>query len=176
MKPDEVATFWGQKLTAHYSDEMGNRYNVRIEGRRVPHAMGTSSIKMWDKFGRIPRTATTTLDVTFFRHYRELEQRDGAPVMQYAPLKKTIYSLGALRQALQAASRRYLEFVSALDDPSRGRRKLRRLTRTVQRKARGYRSESGSAVGGIRRAPVERARPQPALESQPGYRSNPPMR
>jgi len=139
VKPDDIATFLGKKLTGNYSDEMGNRYNVRSEGTRVRHSMGKSSIKMYDKFGRIPRIETTTLDVTFFRHYREVEQRDGARVMKYAPMKKTIYSLGALREALEAANRRYLEFLSAIDDPSRGRRKLRRLTRTVRQKARGYR-------------------------------------
>ena len=139
VKPDDIATFLGKKLNGNYNDEMGNRYNVRIEGTRVRHSMGKSSIKMYDKFGRILRIETTTLDVTFFRHYREVEQRDGARVMKYAPMKKTIYSLGALREALEAANRRYLEFLSAIDDPSRGRRKLRRLTRTVRRNARGYR-------------------------------------
>ena len=121
VKPDDIATFRGKKLTANYNDEMGNRYNVRIEGTRVRHSMGKSSIKMYDKFGRILRIETTTLDVTFFRHYREVEQRDGVRVMKYAPMKKTIYSLGAI------------------DDPSGGRRKLRCLTRTVRRNARGYR-------------------------------------
>ena len=38
----------------------------------------------------------------------------------------------------EAAKPRYLEFLSAIDDPSGGRRKLRRLTRTVRRKAPGY--------------------------------------
>ena len=55
--------------------------------------------------------------------------------MKYAPMKKTIYSLGALR----AANRRYREFLSAIDDPRQGRRKWRRLTRTVRRNAPGYR-------------------------------------
>lgn len=139
VKPDDIATFLGKKLTANYSDEMGNRYNLRIEGTRVRHAMGKSSIKMCDKFGRIPRIETTTLGVTFFRHCREAEQRDGARVMKYAPMKKTICSLAALREVLEAAHRRYLEFLPAIGDPSRGRRKLRRLTRTVHRNARGHR-------------------------------------
>lgn len=42
--------------------------------------------------------------------------------MKFAPIKKTIYSLGALGlgQFLPAANRRYLDFLSALDDPSGG--------------------------------------------------------
>jgi hypothetical protein len=103
------------------------------------HSMGMSSIKMYDKFGRILRIETTTLDVTFFQHYREVEQRDGTTAMKYAPMKKTIYSLGALREVLAAANRRYLEFLSSLDDPSDGQTKLRRLSQTLHEDARSYR-------------------------------------
>ena len=118
---------------------MGNRYNVRIEGTRLRHAMGKSSIKMYDKFGHVLRIETTTLDVSFFQHYREVEQRDGAKTMKFAPMKKTIYSMGALREILAAANRRYLEFLSAIDDPSGGAGKLQRLSATVRQKRRGYR-------------------------------------
>jgi|SRR5579859_3408577 len=139
VKPDDIATFLGKKLNGNYQDEMGNRYNVRIEGTRVRHSMGMSSIKMYDKFGRILRIETTTLDVTFFQHYREVEQRDGTTAMKYAPMKKTIYSLGALREVLAAANRRYLEFLSSIDDPSDGQTKLRRLSQTLHEDARSYR-------------------------------------
>jgi hypothetical protein len=69
VKPDDIATFLGKKLTGNYQDEMGNRYNVRLEGTRVRHSMGMASIEMrnartvYDKFGqscvskRPPRTS-----------------------------------------------------------------------------------------------------------------------
>jgi hypothetical protein len=98
---------------------MGNRYNVRLEGTRVRHSMGMVSIKMYDKFGQILRIETTAKDISFFKHYREVEQRNGESVMKFAPMKKTIYSLGPLRELLWAANRRYLEFLSAMDDPSK---------------------------------------------------------
>ena len=139
VKPDNIATFLGKKLNGNYQDEMGNRYNVRIEGTRVRHSMGKTSVKMYDKFGRILRIETTTLDVTFFRHYREVEQRDGTTAMKYAPMKKTIYSLGALREVLAAVNRRYLEFISAVDDPSYGIRKLNRVSQPVREQERSYR-------------------------------------
>ncbi len=138
VKPDDIATFLGKKLNGNYQDEMGNRYNVRIEGTRVRHSMGKTTIKMYDKFGQILRIETTTLDVTFFRHYREVEQRDGTTAMQYAPMKKTIYRLGALPEALMAANRRYLEFISAIDDPSDGLHRLGKLSQTVHEQARSY--------------------------------------
>ncbi len=139
VKPDDIATFLGKKLNGNYQDEMGNRYSVRIEGTRVRHSMGLTSIKMYDKFGQILRIETTTLDVSFFKHYREVEQRNGESVMKFAPMKKTIYSLGALRELLGAANRRYLEFLSALDDPSNGIDKLNKITRPVHEEARSYR-------------------------------------
>src|ERR1700674_4301078 len=118
---------------------MGNRYNVRIEGTRVRHSMGMASIKMYDKFGQILRIETTTKDISFFKHYREVEQRNGEAGMKFAPMKKTIYSLGALRELLSAANRRDLEFLSAIDDPSNGIDKLNKITRTVHEQARSYR-------------------------------------
>ncbi|MBI2837532.1 MAG: hypothetical protein HYX75_04415 [Acidobacteria bacterium] len=49
-----------------------------IEGTRIKHHVGPASIKMYDKFGLVLRIETTINDVSFFRHYRHGEQRDGA--------------------------------------------------------------------------------------------------
>ena len=94
---------------------------------------------MYDKFRRILRIETTTLDIACFKHYRQVQQRDGTTAMKFAPMKKSIYSLGALREVLTAANRRYLEFISAIDDPSDGIRKLNKLSQTVRENQRSYR-------------------------------------
>jgi len=39
--------------------------------------MGPVSIKMYDRFGLLLRIRTTVNDLTFFQHYRQVEQRDG---------------------------------------------------------------------------------------------------
>jgi hypothetical protein len=50
------------------------------------------------------------------------------------------HSLGAVREVLAAANRRYLEFLSVLEDDSSGRRDLDRVSRSVQDDAgRSYR-------------------------------------
>jgi len=139
VKPDNVATFLGRKLYGHYQDEVGNRYNIRIEGTRIKHIMGPAAIKMYDKFGHILRLETTVNDVSFFQHYRTVEQRDGTPVTKWAPMKKSIYSLPALREAMQAANRRYLEFLSTLDDRSAGQDALQKVSEPVREKERSYR-------------------------------------
>jgi hypothetical protein len=52
----------------------------------------------------------------------------GHSTRELAPLKKTIYSLIDLREILLGCNRRYLEFLSAMDDTSGGERDLVRLT------------------------------------------------
>ncbi len=78
VKPDNIATFLGRKLSTRYEGEMGNRFNIRIEGTRIKHTMGPVSIKLYDKFGLILRIETTVNDPAFFKHYREVEHRDGS--------------------------------------------------------------------------------------------------
>jgi hypothetical protein len=138
VKPDNIATFLGRKLNGNYQDEMGNRFNIRIEGTRIKHTMGPVSIKMYDKFSLILRIETTVNDVSFFKHYREVEHRDGSRETKWASMQKTIYSLSALRELLAAANRRYLEFVSTIEDPRAGNDKLNKLTRSVTENDRSF--------------------------------------
>jgi hypothetical protein len=138
VKPDNIATFLGRKLSTQFEGEMGNRFNIRIEGTRIKHTMGPVSLKLYDKFGLILRIETTVNDLTFFKHYREVEHRDGSREIQWASLQKTIYSLPALRELLEAANRRYLEFLSAIEDPRAGRNKLNKLSQPVEQEGRRY--------------------------------------
>ena len=78
VKPDHIATFLGRKFSTQFEGEMGNRFNIRIEGTRLKHTMGPVSIKLYDKFGLILRIETTVNDLSFFKHYREVEHRDGS--------------------------------------------------------------------------------------------------
>ena len=100
--------------------------------------MGPVSLKLYDKFGLILRIETTVNDLTFFKHYREVEHRDGSKQTKWASMQKTIYSQPALRQILEAANRRYLEFLSAIEDPRNRRDKLDRLSQPVQNEGRSY--------------------------------------
>jgi hypothetical protein len=139
VKPDNIATFLGRKLNGNYQDEMGNRFNTRIEGTRIKHTMGPVSIKMYDKFRLILRIETTVVNVSFFKHYREVEHKDGTSSMAWANMKKTIYSLAPLRELLLAANRRYLEFISTIEDDRVGTGKLNKISQPVQQNDRAYR-------------------------------------
>jgi len=83
---------------------------------------------MYDKFHLVLRIETTANDVSFFKHHRKVEHRQGPSSRQLASVKKSIYSLIDLREILLGCCRRYLQYLSALDDHSDGVRALDRLS------------------------------------------------
>jgi hypothetical protein len=139
VKPEHVATFLGRRLDERYDGEIGTDFHTRIEGTRIKHHMGRNSIKMYDKLGLVLRIETTSNDVTFFKHYRRVEHRDGTWEMKHAQVKKSIYSLPAVAELLKAANRRYLEFISALEDPTAGIKDLDKISRPTSDGQRSYR-------------------------------------
>jgi hypothetical protein len=128
VKAEQIASFLGRQITPQLAQELGSQFSTRIEGTCIKHRFGDASIKMYDKFGQILRIETTTNDVSFFKHHRKVEHRQGPPTRGLAPVKKSIYSLIDLREILFGCNRRYLEHLSALDDFSAGVRALDRLT------------------------------------------------
>jgi len=138
VKPDDVATFLGRKLHGNYQGEMGNRFNARWLGTRIKHQMGPVTIKMYDKFNIVLRIETTTNDVSFFKQYRQIHHRDGTTSTKWAPMKKTIYSLPALRESLLAANQRYLKFISEVETPEIGVQKPQELTETKEENNHRY--------------------------------------
>lgn len=141
VKPENVATFLGRKLDERYTGDIGSDFHTRIEGTRIKHHLGPNSIKMYDKMGRVLRIETTSNDVSSFKHHRRVEHRDGTWEMKNAQMRKTIYSLPDLQELLQAANRRYLEFLSALEDPTSGIKALEKISRPArdgQRTHRGF--------------------------------------
>lgn len=140
VKADQVATFLGRKLHGKYEGELGNHYHTRIEGTRIKHHMaGKAAIKMYDKFGRVLRIETTVNDVSFFKHYRKVEHRDGTSTMKQAPLKKGIYSLRTLVELARAANRRYLLFISQMEDPTTGLKRVKKIAEPKRDQDRSFR-------------------------------------
>ncbi len=139
VKPDNIATFLGQRITYNCKKEAGTNYNQRILGTRIKHHLGDVSIKMYDKFGQVLRIESTCNDIGTFRVKREVAHQDGSVTEQKAPLKKSIYSLYQLFTIMKAANYRYLEFISSFDDHTDGRKKLAEVAKPVIEKERSYR-------------------------------------
>lgn len=123
-----VASFLGKKITPVVAQEIGSRLSTRIEGRCIKHSMGAASVKVYDKFSRVLRIETTVNDVSFFKHHRKVEHKDGHSTRELAGLKKSIYSLIDLREILLGCNQRYLAFLGSLDDTRAGQRDLQRLS------------------------------------------------
>ncbi len=92
-----------------------------------------------DKFGLVLRIETVANDVSFFKHNRRVEHRDGTWEMKVAPLRKSIYSLQILLEMMADSNRRYLDFISTIDDPSSGIRDLNKISGAVKDDNRSYR-------------------------------------
>jgi hypothetical protein len=128
VKAEQVASFLGKKITPQLAQEIGSRFETRIEGTCIKHRLGKAQVKMYDKFNLVLRIETTVNDVSFFKHHRKVEHRQGPSTRELASVKKSIYSLIDLREILLGCCRRYLEYLSALDDHSAGVRALDRLS------------------------------------------------
>jgi hypothetical protein len=100
--------------------------------------MGPVSIKMYDKFNIVLRIETTVVDVSFFKHYRQVQHRDGSTTSKWAPMKKTIYSLPTLKEVLLAANQRYLKLISDIETPEVGAQKLHQLAETKTQDGRRH--------------------------------------
>ncbi len=139
IKAEHVATFLGHKLRANYQGEVGNDFSTRIQGTRIRHHMGATSIKLYDKAGLIARVECTANDITFFKHHRYVEQRNGETVFKLAPLRKSIYSLHDLRRLMSAANERYLAFMACLDNPDAAQQALAKMAAPAKIKGRSFR-------------------------------------
>jgi hypothetical protein len=148
VKAPDVAKFLGKRLSPEA--QLTSDFRTRIEGTRIRHSLGPASLKLYDKRGRVLRLECTANDVTFFKHYRKVEHREGPPTYQVAALKKSLYSLGDLAGLMRAACARYLAFLSALEDRSGGSVALHRITEPARdEQHRSYRGFNFFAVGDL---------------------------
>ena len=127
----DVYRFMGKRLTKASADEVSSRLNTYVQGTRLKHSLGRSSIKMYDKQDRVLRIETTTSNISFFKHRRKVAKRDGTMEMKTAAVKKTVHSLGVLRELMSACNRRYYQYISQLQDHTKGRRTLDNLSKSV---------------------------------------------
>lgn len=136
----DIYRFMGKRLTKQSEQEVSSRLKTTIEGTRVKHTLGPTSIKMYDKQNCVIRIETTTNNVSVFKHYREVRHRDGTTEKKYAAMLKTIYSLGALAEQMQVCNCRYIDFISRWRDHTKERTNLNHISHSVRDdKQRSYR-------------------------------------
>ena len=136
----DIYRFLGKKPRANGKAEPGSRLQTLVQGTRLKHTLGATSLKMYDKVGSVLRIECTTSDVTTFKHRRKVEPRRSAGTgasqsgagssgeKKWAPMRKTFYSLGAVAEAMSACNRRYLAYISQWPDRTRERHALGEVT------------------------------------------------
>ena len=139
VKPENVYSFLGKKLTGNYQGELGNDFKTRTCGTRIKHYARDASIKMYDKFGKVLRIETTVNNLNFFRTRRTVDKRDGTHEENIAPMRKSIFSLTQLRSLLFDCNKRYIDFIASIDDPTTGQKNLEKVTNNIVQNGRRYR-------------------------------------
>ncbi len=127
----------------HPDMDTESRFRTLREGRSIKHVLDRNSIKMYDKAGgAILRIETTSNDVTSFKIRRQVEHRHGEVEWKIADATKCLFSLPQLLPAMTACNRRYLQFLSGLDDHSGGVKRLAQATAD-------RRDDKGSLIRGL---------------------------
>ena len=138
ITPENIANYLGKRFSFQFEGEAGSRFNKRILGTRIKHQLGDTSVKIYDKFGSILRIEVTSQDVSEMRVFRDVQKRNGTTESKVAPVKKSIYSLYDLTSLFQRACNRYLEAISAFDDPTDGLSKLDKAVEPIVENNRKY--------------------------------------
>ena len=75
VRAPDVARFLGKRLSP--KAEVDSDFHTRVEGTRIKHQLNRQAIKMYDKATRVLRIEWVSKDVSFYRHHRKVEPRDG---------------------------------------------------------------------------------------------------
>ena len=140
VKPDNIATFLGQRIICNCKKEVRTNYNQHILSTRIKRRIGDVSIKMYDMFDRILQIETTCNGIGTFRVKQKTEHRYGSLTEQKAPLKKIFTACITVSSVhnYKSYQHRYLEFISSFDDYSNCNGNVTNVIHLVKEKERFY--------------------------------------
>jgi hypothetical protein len=137
LSAEDVLKFLGRKLTGQFQGEVQTHVGRRVEGVRVKHAMKSNKLKMYDKAGLVLRIETTINDP---REFRVRRRQAGGQRLCWQPLRKGVAWLWRYAEVSRSANDRYLKALAVVDDDSRARRLLDRVTRPAKLNGRSKRA------------------------------------
>ena len=146
----DILTFLGRKLHPNFQGEvLTSCQKQREPGARVKHSMKGNWLKMYDKFGQVLRVETVINQPREFRVFRE-GIRQGQPQMVWAPMNKGVSNLEHYQAHARAANERYLNALSAVDDPGPAYHKVSELTEPKVHQGRSYKGFNPASRKDIR--------------------------
>ena len=117
----DVMRFLGRKipptgnLPPAFAGEVVSRLTKRPEGIRIKHRLGSNHIKLYDKEGSNLRVETTINQTGDFKVLRRKEG-DSHGELSWRPLRKGVADLHRRARVSEAANRRYLKALAAVQD------------------------------------------------------------
>ena len=136
---EDVMTFLGRKLNGNFQGEVLTDFKKRWQGARIKHRLKGNWIKMYDKHGCVLRIETVINQPYEFRVRRQ-GTRHGQVVTGWFPMSKGVANAYRYAEVARAANLRYLEALSAVDDPSAAYRLLDQLCEPVTRHQKRFRA------------------------------------
>ncbi|MFQ6115282.1 MAG: hypothetical protein ACE5NG_14585, partial [bacterium] len=136
--PEDIMSFLGKKLSGPCAGRIETSCKKTYLGYRIKHKNGSIIIKMYNKSGNVLRIEIIFNNVSEFKVYREVHQRNGQTVMKLTNMKKSIYSLEHIIRIGKAATTRYLDFLSKMENNSYGVKELRQLTERKTENNKNY--------------------------------------
>lgn len=127
---EDVMTFLGRKLHGNFQGEIKTTLNRREPGARIKHRMKGNWIKMYNKHGRVLRIETVINHPYEFKVWRR-GKRKGEVVMGYLPMAKRVSNLPHYAEKSLSSNLRYLEALTAVENPSRAYELLDKLCHPV---------------------------------------------
>lgn len=136
--PNDIMSFLGKKLAGPQFGRIETTIKKSYLGYRIKHKNGAISIKMYNKSGNVLRIEITFNNVSELKIEREVKQRNGQTVKKLANMKKSIYSMEHIIRFGKAATKRYLDFLSKMEDNSKGIQELCQLTERQTENNKNY--------------------------------------
>jgi hypothetical protein len=126
ISAEDIMMFLGKKLHSSFGQEISTSISRREPGTRIKHRIGKNWIKMYDKFGFVLRIETVINDPHMFMIRRSGKRKD-KEVIGYFPMGKGIANLYRYAEIGMSANNRYLEMLTAVDNPAEGFAAIRRV-------------------------------------------------
>ena len=137
FSPQKIFQYLGRRWHERFDGEVQTRYkSVREPGACIKHFMKQNWLKMYDKLGRMLRVETVINEPGEFKVFRECRHRDGTTSTGWLAMCKGIGNLHHYQSQAAACNHRYLEALSAVEDPTPSAAGLRTLTERCRRQGR----------------------------------------
>lgn len=139
---NNVLRFLGKRPGGNQRTAVNSDYRRRVVGLRVKHAVGSNSVKMYDKADSVLRVETTINDPHQLKVYRCAEGQTDPSQRQWYRLRKGVVDLRRRAEISQKSNERYYDALAHLDTTTPLGELIGSIsqpTRLKQRRVRGLR-------------------------------------